>query len=333
MSSWVAGTPSFRDKLVKIADDTEINSIIIDIKDYTGKIAFEVKDLELMKLGSAEKRIPDIEQFIDYLHSKNIYIIGRVAVFQDPFLIKLKPELAVKKASNKNVAWKDRKGIGWLDAGAEEVWNYAIQIAKYSYELGFDEINFDYIRFPSDGDMKDIYYPKSEGMVKAEVIKSFFEYLDKNLRVAAPGIVTSADIFGMTTTNTDDLNIGQILEYTLPNFDYVAPMVYPSHFPATWNGLKNPAANPYEVIHYSMGKATERAKTASQDIKKLRPWLQDFDLGATYTKEMVRGQIKAVYDVGLTSWMLWDPGNTYTVAALESELTQNTAGGVQALAD
>ncbi len=123
----------------------------------------------------------------------------------------------------------------------------------------------------------------------------------------------------MVTTNTDDLNIGQVLENTLPYVDFVAPMVYPSHFPPTWNGLKNPAANPYDVIHYSMGKAVERAKAMGEDPLKLRPWLQDFNLGATYTKDMVRAQIDATYDVGLTSWMMWDPANTYTEGSLLSE--------------
>ena len=140
-----------------------------------------------------------------------------------------------------------------------------------------------------------------------------------NDTIRQKGIPISADLFGMVTTNTDDLNIGQVLENTLPYVDFVAPMVYPSHFPPTWNGLKNPAANPYDVIHYSMNKAVERAKAMGEDPLKLRPWLQDFNMGATYTKEMVRSQIQATYDVGLTSWMMWDPSNTYTEGSLLSE--------------
>ncbi len=317
MTSWVASTPSMAKKVIDLVDTTEANALVIDIKDYTGKISFVSGDERLAKEEVEENRIKNIKQFIDELHKKKIYVIGRVAVFQDPHLVKMRPELAVKTASNKEVVWKDRKGISWLDAGSEEVWDYAVHIGKVSYDMGFDEINYDYIRFPSDGNMKDIYYPISEGNTKSEVLKSFFVYLNDTIR--KEGIPISADLFGMVTTNTDDLNIGQVLENTLPYVDFVAPMVYPSHFPPTWNGLKNPAANPYDVIHYSMNKAVERAKAMGENPLKLRPWLQDFNLGATYTKEMVRDQIQATYDVGLTSWMIWDPANTYTPGGLLEE--------------
>lgn len=317
MTSWVASTPSLAKKVIDLVDTTEANALVIDIKDYTGNISFISGDERLAQEGIEENRIKNIKEFIDELHKKNIYVIGRIAVFQDPHMVKRRPDLAVKTASDKNVVWKDRKGITWLDAGSQEVWDYAVLIGEVSYSVGFDEINYDYIRFPSDGNMKDIYYPLSEGKQKSEVLKSFFVYLNDTIR--KKGIPISADLFGMVTTNTDDLNIGQVLENTLPYVDYVAPMVYPSHFPPTWNGLKNPAANPYEVIKYSMGKAVERAKAMGEDPLKLRPWLQDFNLGATYTKEMVRDQIKATYDVGLTSWMIWDPANTYTPGGLLSE--------------
>ena len=309
MTSWVAGTPSFRAKLEKIIDDTEINAVVIDIKDYTGKIAFKVDDNpELAAVGSAENRIPDIEEFIDELHGKGVYVIGRVAVFQDPYFVKIHPEYAVKRGDQETI-WTDRKGISWLDAGAKPVWDYAVAIGKESYKKGFDEINFDYIRFPSDGNMKDIYFPFSEDKVKKEVMKEFFAYVHQNFKDT--GIKTSADVFGMVATNTDDLNIGQYLEYILPYFDYVDPMVYPSHFPPGWNNFKEPAANPYDVIKISMGEAVERAKAMGENPLKLRPWLQEFDLGAIYTKDLVQAQIKATYDVGLTSWLMWDPANKY----------------------
>lgn len=314
MSSWVAGTPSFREKLVKIMDETEINSVVIDIKDYTGKVSFIIDEEPFNEMNSTENRIPDIKEFIARLHQKGIYVIGRVSTFQDPHLVSIWPEEAVKKGSDHTLPWKDHKGISWIDAGSEKVWEYTVDLAKVSYEFGFDEINFDYIRFPSDGNMKDIYFPYSDEKVKHEVMKSFFEYLHNNLKDS--DVKISADIFGMTTTNTDDLGIGQVLEDALANFDFVAPMVYPSHFPNNWAGMAKPAEKPYDVIYKSMGKAVERAKAAGVDPLKLRPWLQDFDLGANYTKEMVEAQIKATYDVGLTSWMLWDPKNIYTKEAL-----------------
>jgi len=321
MSSWAASSDTFRKKITDLIDKTELNTVVIDIKDYTGKIAFNVSNPDLQKFGSTENRIRNIKSLIEELHKKNIYVIGRIAVFQDPFFIKARPDLAVKTLSNKNAIWKDRKGMTWIDAGSREFWDYTILIAKESYSIGFDELNFDYIRFPSDGNMKDIYFPISNGKIKKEVMKEFFKYLNEKLvNTDSPrtGMKISGDVFGMVATNNDDLNIGQMLEDTIEYFDYVAPMVYPSHFPNGWNGFKNPANNPYDVIKISMDKAVARTKTAGKDPNKIRPWLQDFNMGATYTKEMVRAQIKATYDAGLDSWMLWDPGNTYTEGALLS---------------
>ncbi len=152
------------------------------------------------------------------------------------------------------------------------------------------------------------------------MLKSFFEYLRDNLKET--GVKISADLFGMTTTNNDDLGIGQVLEDTLLYFDFVDPMVYPSHYPPTWNGFKNPAEHPYEVIKLSMqgGIDKEQALQVSLGIStstpsKLRPWLQDFDMGASYGVSEVRAQIKATYDIGLASWLIWDAGNKYTNGA------------------
>lgn len=314
MTSWVAGTNSMREKVFNVIDKTELNAVVIDIKDYTGRIAFLVTDPYLQKIGSSEDRISDIQNVIDELHKKNIYVIGRISVFQDPFLVKSRPDLAVKKSSDKKIIWRDKKGISWLDAGSKEVWDYTVAISKEAYAIGFDELNFDYIRFPSDGNMKDIYFPISNDKIKKDVMKEFYKYLKEHLSGTVPKI--SADVFGMVATNDDDLGIGQILEDVAEYFDYVSPMVYPSHFPNEWNGFKNPAEKPYEVVKISMDKAVERMKVIGKDINKIRPWLQDFNLGAKYTKELVRAQIKATYDASLDSWMLWDPGNTYTEEAL-----------------
>jgi len=202
------------------------------------------------------------------------------------------------------------------------VWDYTVALARESYNIGFDELNFDYIRFPSDGNMQDIYFPFSENDIitdpdfgKAKVIKSFFAYLDEGL--SDTGAVLSADLFGMTTTNKDDLNIGQLIEDADSHFEYIAPMVYPSHYPPTFNGYQNPALMPYEVVKFSMEEGIKRLIAASSTPLKLRPWLQDFDLGAIYDEEKVRAQKQAVYDAGLTSWMLWDPAVQYTRSALD----------------
>lgn len=321
MSSWVAGTPSIRSRVVNLADTTEINSIMIDIKDYTGKISFEVSDPYLQEIGSSEDRISDIKEFIEDLHKRGVYVIGRIAVFQDPYFTKLRPDLSVKKESNKQEPWQDYKGLNFIDVGAVEFWDYILAIARESYRVGFDEINFDYIRFPSDGNMKDIYYPFSDEKIvadpdngKAVAVEEFFKYIYENLKDS--GIKTSADLFGMVTTNNDDLNIGQVLERALPYFDYIAPMTYPSHYPSGFNGYKDPNKNVYGVIKYSLDEAMKKIQVASSTPNKLRPWLQDFDYGGNYGEKEVRDQIQAVYDAGFTSWMLWDPANKYTPSAL-----------------
>lgn len=321
MTSCVVGTLSFREKLVRIADETEINAIVIDVKDFSGTLSFKPQNPALLPAWEASKcGARDMREFVSSLHEKGIYVIARISVFQDPHLVSRHPDLAVLRASD-NAVWRDRKGIAWLDAGSREAWTYTAAIGREAYELGFDELNFDYVRFPSDGNVRDIFFPHSRLRAPREVLGEFFAYLRAEL--APLGAVISADLFGMTMTNYDDLNIGQVLEVALPYFDYIAPMVYPSHYPSGFLNLRRPAAEPYRVIKYSMDVGVSRALAASTTPYKLRPWLQDFDLGAEYTPAMVRAQMQATYDSGLSSWMLWDPSNTYTRAALNPETVQH----------
>lgn len=357
MSQCVVGTPSFRDKLVALIDETELNSVIIDVKDFSGKIGFTTDNPILAPAVSDACGANDMKEFIKTLHSKNIYVVARITVFQDPYYTSVHPELAVKKASDGSV-WKDHKGLAFIDVGAKPFWEYIVELGRESYNIGFDELNFDYIRYPSDGNMKDIDFTFSKGVSKAEMLERFFAFLYESfytgetptsgLRSSTRGASSdvnrpalSADLFGYTTTNTDDLGIGQVLERTLPYFDYVMPMVYPSHYNSGFIGITKPATSPYEVVKYSMDRSVQRARllgvagastATSTDMVflreqsqkghgninagQMRPWLQDFDLGATYTPEMVRAQMQATYDAGLTSWALWDAGNTYTCAAL-----------------
>lgn len=317
MTSWVASTDSIKNGLIKIAEDTEVNSIIVDIKDYTGKIAFLMNNSKVKEYNSSENRIKDIKNFIKELHDKNIYVIGRIAVFQDPFLSKVRPDLYVKKKDGITI-WKDYKGAMWLDPCSKEVWDYAIAIARESESVGFDELNFDYIRFPSDGNMKDIKYDHCDGALsKAELLETFFYNLKKGL--SGLTVPLSADLFGMTATNYDDLNIGQVLERAEHYFDYISPMVYPSHYPKNYNGFANPATKPYEVIKLAMDTASKRLVSASSSPFKLRPWLQDFDLGADYDAVMIRKEKQAVYDAGLNSWLMWSSSNKYTTGAFDKE--------------
>lgn len=325
ITSWVAGTPNWRAQLIKLVEDTELNAVVIDIKDYSGRISFHVSDPALRAVGSGSNRISDVEDFIRELHAKDVYVIGRVAAFQDAYYVKLHPELAVKRHSDGGV-WLDRKGISWIDPGAKPMWEYLSAIAREAHAKGFDEVNFDYIRFPSDGNMTDIAYPFSGDTPKPDVLENFFAYISHDLRPT--GMVLSADLFGMTTTAANDLNIGQVFVRALPYFDFVAPMVYPSHYPPGYLGFKNPAAHPYEVVHEALSGAvsvveeattTRRITGAPLSVTQIRPWYQDFDLGADYTAPMIRAQIRAGEELGIHSWMLWDPANHYTPSALQSQ--------------
>ena len=325
ISSWVAGLSKYRDPIIKMLDDTELNAIVVDVKDSTGRIGFQVSDPLLSSLGAYEKRIPDVRALTSLLHSKHIYIIGRIAVFQDPYMTKKKPEWAITKKSDGTV-WKDRKGLSFLDPAKEDVWEYTVAIAKEAYADGFDEINFDYIRYPSDGNMKDINYHINKGETRADNMEKFFTYLHTEVKKETD-IPISADIFGLTTESTDDMGIGQVWEKVLPHFDFVAPMTYPSHYPGGQYGFKNPADHPYEVITHAITGAIAKTKAMKDyketDLKKIRPWFQDFNLGAVYTKDKVQAQIKALNELGLKSWMLWDPRNKYTPSAFELETENN----------
>jgi hypothetical protein len=321
MTQCVAGTKSFRESLATIADQTEINALVIDVKDYTGRIGFLTDKPTLAHAVSNECGASDMPVFLRSLNDRGIYTIARITVFQDPYLTQFNPDLAVKRASATSTIWTDHKGLSYIDPGAREAWKYIVDLSREAHAVGFDELNFDYIRFPSDGDMFDIEFPWSGQRVKndpslgkATVLREFFSYLSASLDDL--DIVISADLFGMTMTNPDDLNIGQILEYADPYFDFIAPMVYPSHYPPGFNNFANPNHYPYEIVKHSMDRGGERLTNASSSPLKLRPWLQDFDYGGVYDIEEVRAQIQAVYDAGLTSWMLWSPSNRYTTGAL-----------------
>jgi len=357
MTSCVAGTKSFRDKLIALMDETEVNSVVIDVKDYSGTISFPPKS-ESWQPAWQEARCgtSDMQALITTLHEKGIFVIARVTVFQDPFYTAVRPDLAVKKADRVSV-WEDYKGLSFIDVGAQEYWDHLIELSVETYNIGFDEINFDYVRYPSDGPMSDIAFVHSEegeyGSDKQANLEAFFRYLNNKLddeslfddvRHENTGREkntpwTSVDLFGMTTTNTDDLSIGQVIERAAPYFDFIAPMVYPSHYPDSFLGLGNPNNYPYKVVNYAMesgvGRMTatttvvagfnhERIGTTTPAVytkpawtaDKLRTWIQDFDYGGDYDAKDVRDQIQASYDAGVMSWMIWAPSNIYTQEAL-----------------
>jgi len=340
ITSWSAGSPGKMNSLIGLVKRTELNAVVIDIKDYSGYVAYTIDAPEIQASGALDQlRILRPNTLIRRLHDEGIYVIGRISVFQDPILAKAHPEWAVKNKTTGKL-WTDRKGLSWMDPASEKVWEYNIAIAKDAIARGFDEINFDYVRFPSDGDLEAMFFSSWDAKTpRHTVLRRFFGYIRDSL----PEAKFSADLFGLATVNNDDLGIGQVIEDAYQYFDYVAPMIYPSHYAAGFNGFKNPAAHPYDVVYYSLEKALGRlvkaplqngSTTASSSSAgapafraKLRPWLQDFNLGAVYDAEMVRKQIQAVSDVlgtstvkdHFTGWYLWNPSNNYTEGALFPE--------------
>jgi hypothetical protein len=332
VTGWSAGSNSYRNYLVNLLQNTEINAVVIDIKDSSGNVFL------------SEKFIPDINEFVKFLHKQNIYVIARIVVFEDPKYALLHPELAVydkeKTKDLKNpILWQDNNGLYWLDPASKQVWDYNIFLAKDAFLRGFDEVNFDYIRFPSDGDTKNMEFPIWDRKnSKQEVIKSFFKYLRKELS----GQIISADLFGLTTIGNDDMGIGQKIEDAFEYFDFVCPMIYPSHYAKGFAGYKNPSEYPYQVVKYSVNNGmikkiknldlqkilnNEAEDSPASDAKiaeyvspfgKLRPWIQDFDMGADYTASMVKSEIKAVKELGKDyyGFMMWNASNIYTKEAV-----------------
>jgi hypothetical protein len=341
MTQCVVGTPSFRAELVDFIDQTELNAVVIDIKDFTGKIAFPTDNPKLADAVSDACGARDMKSYLEMLHEKGIYVIGRITVFQDPYYTSVHPELAVQKKSGG--VWKDHKGLAFVDVGARPFWEHIVEIGKESYELGFDELNFDYIRYPSDGNMQEAHYSHSDGKLKAVALEEFYRYLDEQL--GDTGALLSADLFGYVTVQHDDLGIGQILERALPYFDYIYPMTYPSHYNAGFAGLADVNSDPYKIIYRSLVEAVEReaatttrhqsfayepvASTSPQLYEKpayrgkVVPWLQSFDYPVHYSPAMVQAQIQATYDSGVDSWIFWDAGNKYS--SLRSVLSSSAS--------
>jgi hypothetical protein len=378
MTACVAGTPSFRQRLTALVKETELNSIIIDIKDYSGTISFSpANDAWQPAWQNAQCGARDMRDLIQMLHDNKIFVIGRITVFQDPFYAPKHPELAVLRSDQKTV-WRDGKGLSFIDVASRPYWDHIIALAVESYNLGFDELNFDYVRYPSDGNMADTYYPQSVageyGMDRQANLEAFFKYLHgkltdetlfaeyrhENTGRASSTPWLSADLFGMTTTNFDDLSIGQVQERASPYFDFIAPMVYPSHYPNNYLGLGNPNDHPYKVVYHAMKSGVDRMKATTTVMKgflhqpinqtnasgtaiftgryekpsygpeKLRTWIQDFDYGGDYDAEDVRAQIQASYDAGVRSWMVWAPSNIYTKSAFNLSIEEASSNPVPA---
>ncbi|HLN65543.1 MAG TPA: putative glycoside hydrolase [Symbiobacteriaceae bacterium] len=300
--------------LLALVERTELNAMVVNVKDDWGNITFAVNDATAQAAGAVNPDFKDVQAFTALLRSKQVYSIARVVTFKDAFVPKYRPDLAA--ASSAGGIWRDYNGVTWLNPYNREAWNYIVGIAKAAAAAGFDEIQFDYVRFPTDGPMALLTYPGQDNREKQQVIGDFLAYARKELRPY--GVRVSADVFGLVTSLYDDLGIGQHLEEASAGVDVLSPMVYPSHYiPGNLN-LPNPNAAPYETVHRSMLDAKGRWEKAGLTGQvTMRPWLQDFSWGYPYGPAEVRAQIQATYDAGYKEWLLWNAANDYTEAALK----------------
>lgn len=309
-----------RSELINLIKETELNSVVIDLKDPSGNFMFTPvsEKLKTWSVSPVALSRDDYQNILTDLQNENIYTIARITTFQDPIAVKTFPDLALKNKSGG--VWADYKGVTWLDMTDSAVWQLVADQAREAALIGYDEVQFDYIRFPSDGNIKQIqYYNFKEDQKRYETVAEFFKYLKAELKDLS--IPLSIDLFGLTYQRRSDpdydLNIGQRLADAALYFDFISPMVYPSHYPSGFLSFSNPAAHPYEVVNKALKEGNLILETVTTSIASTRPWLQDFDLGANYNAGMIRAQIKAVDENGASGWLLWNARNIYTTSALE----------------
>lgn len=313
LTAYSANSTKKLDTIIDLINRTELNSIVIDIKDYSGFVLYDSSVPLVDELGLEDKRLTDLAATIKKLHDNNIYVIARQTVFQDPILATKRSDLAIK--SKRGGLWRDHKGLAWVDPTKKEVWEYNVELAKEAIALGFDEINFDYVRFPSDGNMRDVVY-SIEDKKRYEVMEEFFAYLGDELERENAWV--SIDMFGfvMEKKGEDDMHIGQRLVDAVNNVDYIYPMMYPSHYPSGHLGLANPAAHPGLVFENGMQKGMPYFEGTKAEV---RPWIQAFNIGAVYDGAKIREQINAIEKYSSAGWLMWNAANRYSEAGLHLE--------------
>lgn len=297
LTSSTAHTPTRVAELTRLVQTTELNAMVINTKEPNG-----------VRIDNA------LKQTVQTLKNQGVWMIARQVVFQDDDLAHRHPELALKRAGGS--LWQDSGGRTWADPASRAVWQYNLDAARAAFALGFDEVNLDYIRFPTDGDVAAIRYPSWNGKTPREdVLAQFLRWFSTELKASYPHAIISVDVFGYTFLHDWDVGMGQRITKLAPALDVVAPMVYPSHYAPYNFGFANPADHPTEVVTQTLALGQPLFTHTPNTI--VRPWLQDFNLGAVYSADMVKKEITAAENSGYThGWMLWNPRNVYTAGAL-----------------
>lgn len=317
LNAWASGSSTRLEALIDLARRTEINAFVIDIKDATGFVSHDSRVPAVLEIGAdRERRIRDLTGLLRRLEAEGIYPIARIVIVKDPLLSRARPDLAVQDTAGG--VWVDSKQIVWLNLYNEEVWEYHADLAVEVAEMGFPEVQWDYVRFPDapQSDLDRALFPGDSIGPKPEAVRAFLSRARDRLRATGLGVRTTADVFGITTNVRRDVGIGQVWETFIDRVDAALPMVYPSHYWAGSFGFDEPNAYPYEVIHEAIEYAVRRSE-AVDSAGQVIPWLQDFTLGPPrYEAPEVRAQIQATYDAGAKDWILWNPGSSYTEGAL-----------------
>lgn len=307
LSVYGIGSGVLRDAALKLTDQTALNALVIDVKGDRGLIPY-LSALPLASTIGAQKvrSISDMPAMIRLLRQKNIYLIGRIVVFKDDLLATAHPELALRGADG--ALWHDREGLAWLDPMREEGWRYSLDVAEEAARLGFDEIQFDYVRFPDATGLR--YAQPNTQANRVAAITGFLNAARK--RLAPYNVFVAADIFGYVLWNPDDTAIGQEIGQLAQAVDYLCPMLYPSGFKWGLPGTPNPVEHPYDIVFRSLQKAKQRTGLPGAHF---RPWLQDFTDYAfdrrQFDGDEVQAQIEAARAAGSNGWMLWNPRNHY----------------------
>lgn len=318
ISGYMAGSQGLSSILDEI-DKTEINTVVIDVKNDDGRITFNMDSPTVNEIGASVPYIKDIGALMAALKSRGIYTIARVVAFRDPYLAEQKPDWCLKDADGS--VHRDNKGLAWVNPYRKEVWDYLVEVGGKAADVGFDEVQFDYIRFATDSTMSQVVFDPADtkGRSKTDIITEFITYAYDKL--SAKGLFVSADVFGtIIGSKVDSEAVGQDYQEMAKHLDYICPMIYPSHYGDGNFGIEHPDTKPYDTILAALQKSREdltQTKTDGEHQAIVRPWLQDFTASylkhyITYGAKEVRDQIQAVYDSGYDQWMLWSAANNYT---------------------